>query len=72
MFGFPPRPWRCLAPGYAIFIRTDRRRYGTKSKLTDKPDSTIIAKKRYLIGKKLHTNARCQTFEVQEQLKANI
>ena len=39
------------------FLFTETARVETdKSKLTDKPDSTIIAKKRYLIGKKLHTN----------------
>jgi uncharacterized protein (TIGR02687 family) len=39
------------------FLFTETARVETdKSKLKDKPDSTIIAKKRYLIGKKLHAN----------------
>jgi uncharacterized protein (TIGR02687 family) len=39
------------------FLFTETARVETdKSKLKDKPDSTILAKKRYLIGKNLHTD----------------
>jgi PglZ domain len=39
------------------FLFTETARVETdKSKLKDKPDSTILAKKRYLIGKKLHAD----------------
>jgi hypothetical protein len=40
------------------FLFTETARVETdKSKLKYKPDSTILAKKRYLIGKKLHAEA---------------
>jgi uncharacterized protein (TIGR02687 family) len=39
------------------FLFTETARVETdKSKLKDKPDNTILAKKRYLIGKKLHAD----------------